>query len=377
MHLMNRLIIGISGASGVIYGIRLLEMLKDVEDIETHLVVTNGGKLNISLETDFDLKDIEQMADVVHSDRNLGASIASGSFETTGMIIAPCSMKTLSAVVNSYAANLIVRAADVILKEKRQLIIIPRETPLHLGHTELFYKASLMGAHIVPPNPAFYNNPESIDDIINHTVGRVLDLAGVDNDVVKRWKGVQPRMSSDSLQDIILRVQEFLNNHNTVSIASKNNESVWAATVFYIADTNMNLYFLSSDKTQHISNIQTDENVAITVYKDVEDWQSIQGLQGSGRVSEVASSDRDKILADYIKKYVFLDDLLQNPKDDQEKKIAEQFSSIGLYVYKPNFFRIIDNSISFGFKQELVLKDDSWAIKPQSSEVEQSGSDPK
>ena len=135
MHLMNRLIIGISGASGVIYGIRLLEMLKDAKDIETHLVVTNGGKLNISLETGFDIKDIEQMADVVHSDRNLGASIASGSFETTGMIIAPCSMKTLSAVVNSYAANLIVRAADVILKEKRQLIIIPRETPLHLGHT--------------------------------------------------------------------------------------------------------------------------------------------------------------------------------------------------------------------------------------------------
>jgi len=170
-------------------------------------------------------------------------------------------------------------------------------------------------------------------------------------------------MNSDCLQDVILRVQEFLNNHNTVSIASKNSESVWAATVFYIADTNMNLYFLSSDKTQHISNIQTDENVAITVYKDVEDWQSIQGLQGSGQVSEVASSDRDKILADYIKKYVFLDDLLQNPKDDQEKKIAEQFSSIGLYVYKPNFFRIIDNSISFGFKQELVLKDNSWTIK--------------
>ncbi|GIT37987.1 MAG: hypothetical protein Ct9H300mP6_18550 [Gammaproteobacteria bacterium] len=137
---MNRLIIGISGASGVIYGIRLLEMLKDVEDIETHLVVTNGGKLNISLETDFDLKDIEQMADVVHSDRNLGASIASGSFETTGMIIAPCSMKTLSAVVNSYAANLIVRAADVILKEKRQLIIIPRETPLHLGQQNSFIR---------------------------------------------------------------------------------------------------------------------------------------------------------------------------------------------------------------------------------------------
>ncbi|SUZ98181.1 uncharacterized protein METZ01_LOCUS51035 [marine metagenome] len=187
---MNRLIIGISGASGIIYGIRVLQILKGIDDIETHLVVTKGGKLNISLESDLDLKEIESMADVVHNDRNLGASIASGSFETSGMIIAPCSMKTLSGIVNSYATNLIVRAADVILKETRQLIIVPRETPLHLGHTELLYKASLMGADIVPPNPAFYNHPKTIDDIVNHTVGRVLDLAGVDNDVVKRWQGV-------------------------------------------------------------------------------------------------------------------------------------------------------------------------------------------
>ena len=151
---MKRLIIGISGASGVIYGIRILQILKGIDEIETHLVITKGGKLNISLESDFSLKEIESMADVVHNDRNLGASIASGSFETSGMIVAPCSMKTLSGIVNSYATNLIVRAADVILKETRQLIIVPRETPLHLGHTELLYKASLMGADIVPPNPA-------------------------------------------------------------------------------------------------------------------------------------------------------------------------------------------------------------------------------
>ena len=187
---MKRLIIGISGASGVIYGIRILQILKGIDEIETHLVITKGGKLNISLESDFSLKEIESMADVVHNDRNLGASIASGSFETSGMIVAPCSMKTLSGIVNSYATNLIVRAADVILKETRQLIIVPREPPLHLGHTELLYKASLMGADIVPPNPAFYNQPKTIDDIVNHTVGRVLDLAGVDNDVVKRWQGV-------------------------------------------------------------------------------------------------------------------------------------------------------------------------------------------
>ena len=187
---MDRIIIGISGASGVIYGIRLLQVLQDLSDIETHLVITPGGKLNISLETDFDLKTLEQLADVVHSNRNLGASIASGSFKTKAMVIIPCSMKTLSGVVTSYANNLIVRAADVVLMERRQLIVVPRETPLHPGHCELLYKASLMGATLGPPNPAFYNHPESIDDIINHTVGRVLDLIGLDNDIVKRWQGI-------------------------------------------------------------------------------------------------------------------------------------------------------------------------------------------
>ena len=188
--MMDRIIVGISGASGVIYGIRMLQILQDLSDIETHLVITPGGKLNISLETDFDLKTLEQLADVVHSNRNLGASIASGSFKTKAMVIIPCSMKTLSGVVTSYANNLIIRAADVVLKEKRQLIIVPRETPLHTGHCELLHKASLMGATLVPPNPAFYNHPESIDDIINHTVGRVLDLIGLDNDIVKRWQGI-------------------------------------------------------------------------------------------------------------------------------------------------------------------------------------------
>ena len=187
---MKRIIVGISGASGVIYGIRLLEMLKDIDDVESHLVMTNGAKLNITLESDFEPKSVEKLADVVHSDKNLGASIASGSYETEGMIIAPCSMKTLSGVANSYAANLIVRAADVVLKEGRSLIIIPRETPHHLGHIDLLRKVSLMGAHVVPPNPAFYNHPKSVDDIVNHTVGRVLDLIGVDNEVVSRWKGV-------------------------------------------------------------------------------------------------------------------------------------------------------------------------------------------
>jgi 4-hydroxy-3-polyprenylbenzoate decarboxylase len=188
-----RLIVGISGASGVIYGIRMLEVLKDQPDVETHLVISNGAKLNISLETDWDVKDVEALADEVHSDQNLAATIASGSFKTGGMVVAPCSMKTLSGVVNSYADTLIVRAADVILKENRQLVLMPRETPLHAGHCRLLNEAALMGISIAPPMPAFYNNPQSIDDLINHNVGRVLDLFDIDNSIVKRWAGAQPK----------------------------------------------------------------------------------------------------------------------------------------------------------------------------------------
>ena len=188
-----RLIVGISGASGVIYGIRMLEVLKDQPDVETHLVISNGGKLNISLETDWNVKDVEALADVVHSDQNLAATIASGSFRTGGMVVAPCSMKTLSGIVHSYADTLVVRAADVILKEQRKLVLMPRETPLHAGHCKLLYEATQIGAQICPPMPAFYNDPKTIDDLINHNVGRILDLFGLDNTIVKRWAGGRAR----------------------------------------------------------------------------------------------------------------------------------------------------------------------------------------
>lgn len=184
-----RLIVGISGASGVIYGIRLLEVLRTHAEVETHLVLSNGGKLNVSLETGWDVKAVEALAHVVHSDQNLAASIASGSYPTAGMVIVPCSMKTLSGVVHSYADNLIARAADVVLKEHRRLVLVPRETPLHLGHARLLCQAAEMGAILAPPMPAFYNDPQTVDDIINHTVGRILDLFGIDSGIVKRWQG--------------------------------------------------------------------------------------------------------------------------------------------------------------------------------------------
>ena len=184
-----RLIVGISGASGVIYGVRLLEMLKAFDDVETHLIMSRYGRLNIELETDYSIREVEELADVLHSDRNQAASISSGSFGVGGMIVAPCSMKSLSAIVHSYADSLLVRAADVCLKERKPLVLMPRETPLHTGHCKLLYEASQLGAIIAPPLPAFYIQPESLDDVVNHSVGRVLDLFGLDTGVLKRWQG--------------------------------------------------------------------------------------------------------------------------------------------------------------------------------------------
>lgn len=186
----NRLIVGISGSSGVIYGVRLLEMLKEQVDIETHLVMSDTAKLNLSIETEYALSDVMALADQVHDLKNVAASISSGSFKTMGMIVAPCSMKTLSGIVHSYSDNLLVRAADVVLKERRRLALLVRESPLHTGHCKLLHEASLLNALIVPPVPAFYALPKTIDDIINHTVGRLLDLYDIDSGVLNRWAGI-------------------------------------------------------------------------------------------------------------------------------------------------------------------------------------------
>ena len=184
-----RLIIGMSGASGVIYGIRLLEVLSRVEQVETHLVLSNSAKLNIAIETDRNSKEVQDLADEVYSNKDIAARLASGSFKTDGMIIVPCAVKTLSAIANSYADSLLVRAADVVLKERRRLVLVPRETPLHTGHCELLLKASQMGAILAPPMPAHYINPQTVDDLVDHHVGRLLDLFDLDPGLVQRWQG--------------------------------------------------------------------------------------------------------------------------------------------------------------------------------------------
>ena len=185
----RRLIIAITGASGTAYGVRLLQVLQ-ATDIETHLVLTDSAKLTMAAETDFQPAQVQALADVVHASKNVGATIASGSFVTLGMVIAPCSINTLSEIAWGITGNLISRAADVALKERRRLILLVRETPLHAGHLKSMLQVTQNGAIVMPPVPALYIKPKSVDDVIDHTVGRVLDLLGLETDLVQRWNGL-------------------------------------------------------------------------------------------------------------------------------------------------------------------------------------------
>ncbi len=186
----KRLVVGITGASGVIYGIRLLEVLRASDEVETHLIISPAAKATIAQETDWKVSAVEALADAVYDTRDIGAAIASGSFATVGMVIIPCSIKTLSAVAHSYSADLISRAADVTLKEGRPLVLVVRETPLHLGHLRLMLRAAEAGAVIFPPVPAWYGRPKTLDEVINGTVGRVLLRLGLDNTLYTRWEGM-------------------------------------------------------------------------------------------------------------------------------------------------------------------------------------------
>lgn len=188
---MKRLIVGISGASGATYGVRLLQVLQQLPNIETHLILSNAARQTLALETDISLREVQALADVVHDARDIAASLSSGSFKTHGMVILPCSIKTLSGIVHSYTDGLLTRAADVVLKERRPLVLCVRETPLHLGHLRLMTQAAELGAVIMPPMPAFYHRPQSVQDIIDQTVNRVLDQFDIElpQDLFTRWKG--------------------------------------------------------------------------------------------------------------------------------------------------------------------------------------------
>lgn len=188
---MKRVVVGISGATGAVYGIRLLEVLAGVEEVETHLVLTRAARMTLALETDFEVEQVEALADHVYRSGDIAASISSGSFPTAGMIVAPCSMKTVSGIATSYSDNLLLRAADVMLKDRRPLVLLVRETPLHLGHLRLLVQAAEIGAIVMPPVPAFYHRPTTLAEIVDQTINRALDLVGIElsRDLFPRWEG--------------------------------------------------------------------------------------------------------------------------------------------------------------------------------------------
>ena len=185
---MKRLIVAITGASGVIYGIRALEILRTIKDVESHVILSPAAARTMAEETDYEIETVRQLADVLYNHKDIGAAISSGSFKTEGMLVAPCSVKTLSGIANCFDEELVVRAADVCLKERRRVVLMFRETPLHAGHIRLMQQATLNGAIVMPPVPGFYSRPKSVADIVTQSVGRALDLLGIDAGVVKRWK---------------------------------------------------------------------------------------------------------------------------------------------------------------------------------------------
>jgi flavin prenyltransferase len=202
---MKRIIVGISGATGAIYGIRLLQILRSVTALETHLVLSPAARRTILLETPYSVEEVEAMATCVHRSSDIAASISSGSFRSSGMIVAPCSMKTVSGIATSYSDNLLLRAADVMLKDRRPLVLLVRETPMHLGHLRLLVKVAEMGGIVMPPVPAFYHRPTSLQDVVDHTLNRALDLLGVEleQDLFERWQGphCSPKNQSISVNE--------------------------------------------------------------------------------------------------------------------------------------------------------------------------------
>jgi 4-hydroxy-3-polyprenylbenzoate decarboxylase len=187
---MTVLVVGITGASGAVYGIRLLEVLSSTKNVETHLIVSEAAEAILKYETGRSIENVKELADFSYDIRDMGAQVSSGSFKTDGMIVAPCTVKTMSAIANSYSENLLIRVGDVTLKERRQLLLLVRETPLHLGHLRNMERLCEMGAIIMPPTPAFYHKPETIQDIIDHIVGKMLDIFGIEHTLFQRWPGL-------------------------------------------------------------------------------------------------------------------------------------------------------------------------------------------
>lgn len=342
----QRLVVGISGSSGAILGIRLLEALKPAP-VETHLIITPSARLTIEQETDWNPDEVLALADRHYSYRDLAAPIASGSFRTAGMVVIPCSIKSLSSIANSYSADLLTRAADVTLKEGRQLLLVVRETPLHAGHIHLMDLASQAGAVLFPPVPAFYARPRTLDEMINNIVGRVLSRIGIENDLYEEWAGsVIAKKNGTAGQSEKEEAQQTMREIWSVpsmTLATAGADGTpHAAPVYFAADQNrQNLYFFSAKDSQHSRDVAVNPRAAVSIHPQVDSWQEIRGLQLRGEVHLVTEGAAwQTAWENYLVKFPFTSGL---------KDVIAQNA---LYTFRPQWIRLIDNRREFGYKEE-------------------------
>ena len=333
----RRLVVGISGSSGVILGIRLLQVLQN-SDVETHLVMSPSARLTIEQETRWKAANVQRLADVHYRYQDIGAAIASGSFATMGMVVVPCSIKSLSAIANSFSADLLTRAADVTLKEGRPLLLAVRETPLHRGHIQLMQQAADAGAIIFPPVPAFYANTASVDDVVNNLVGRILARLGIETPTYQQWSGLQ-QAAVDAFPPADLLALPAM----TLATTSPDGQP-HAAPVYFAASAAQRFYFFSDAESQHGRDLAANPQAAATIHPLVSGWQEIRGLQMRGEVQRVApGTEWDAAWQIYRAKFPFVVGL------------QEQLARTALYAFIPHWIRLVDNLRGFGFKEERTL----------------------
>jgi flavin prenyltransferase len=337
----QRLVVGISGSSGAILGIRLLEALRKTP-VETHLVITPSARLTIEQETRLSIEDVTALASASYSHRDIAAPIASGSFNTLGMVIIPCSVKSLSAIANSYSADLLSRAADVTLKEGRPLILVFREAPLHAGHIRLMKLASKAGAVLFPPVPAFYTNPQTVDEIVDNIVGRVLNRLGIENTLYHQWQGLDkdgviPAQTADNGEEI-----DDIWDLPAMTLATTGSDGTpHAATVYFTLGEDKTLYFFSAADSQHAGDLAANSHAAAAIHPIVSNWQEIRGIQVRGEVHTIApGKEWETAWAVYRKKFPFTDDM--------KEIIAKNI----LHAFRLDWIRQIDNRRGFGHKEE-------------------------
>jgi 4-hydroxy-3-polyprenylbenzoate decarboxylase len=338
----RRLVVGITGSSGAILGIRLLQALQDTP-VETHLVISPAARLTIEQETRWKLEDVLSLADFSYHHKDIGARIASGSFAIHAMVVIPCSVKTLSSVANSYASDLLTRAAEVTLKEGRPLLLVVREAPYHRGHFRLMKQAGAAGAVIFPPVPAFYAHPQSVDAVINNIVGRVLARLGIENSFFRKWDGIKPTENHARIPPDLLDLPVF-----TLATAGADG-APHAASLYFAADSMApagaapSLFFFTTHGSQHAADLQNNNQAAVTISPLVEGWREIRGLQMRGTVTVLLPGPEwDRAWQLYLDKFPFVAGLM------------DEVTRNTFFAFTPHWIRLVDNERGFGCKEEWI-----------------------